>query len=159
MKFWLCSLLAATIWQGREEPKKFRVIDIPMCAHPYSRFPSTVVRTKVQYETFLKELKDGDPLNLGKKFTEALKKSDVDFEKETLVLLRHDEPSTSTKVRFETPALKERVLTCIIKIEQPKYGHTDCLAFWCLAVIVDKTHVKWVELQVGESRTRYCIAE
>jgi len=72
-------------------------------------------------------------------FEDALLNAKVDFSKEALVLLRHNEGSGSVQVTFETPILQGTRLLCEIRGKPLQGGGTDDTAYYCFAVAVSMT--------------------
>src|SRR6266403_1956230 len=74
-------------------------------------------------------------------FEDALLNAKLDFSKEALVLLRHNEGSGSIQVTFETPTLQGTRLLCEIRGKPPQGLGTADLASYCFAVAVSKAQV------------------
>ena len=131
-----------------ENAQPFRVIPILKREHGYGSFASMAIKSQNELDSFLKDTSK-QSWNNRQEFEAALRDAKLDFTKEVLVLLRHDESSGSTQVTFETPILKDRKLLCEIRGRafHPGYGGTADMAYYCFAVVVSKSAVSHVELQ------------
>ena len=150
MKIILCCLLLALLLpvgqSTTETMQPFRIIPIPKREHGYDRFESIALLTKNNLDEFLKESAQ-HAWNNRRDFNAALREANIDFSKEALVLLRHNEGSGSVKVEFKTPILEGKKL--LVEIEgipiPPGYGGTGDVASYCMAVVVSKAQVSQVE--------------
>lgn len=135
-----------------ESSESFRVVAIPKRDTGYSNFASVAFTSKADFDAFIKRSATQIGWNNRKEFEEALANAKVDFTREALVLLRHDESSGSVQVAFETPTVKDRKLVCQIRGKPipPGFGGTADMAYYCFAVVVSKSAVTQVELQAVE---------
>ena len=139
----------------------FRIIPIPKRENGYSRFDTTVITSKSNFDSFLKKIfADKIGWNDRKNFEATLKKAEIDFSTEAIVFLRHTEGSGSIEVTFEAPVLESNKLLVNIKRHVPEVQTTD-MAYYCFAIVVDKASVKEIELGVdkGKKITLHIIAE
>lgn len=129
--------------------QSFRMIPILKRENGYSNFASIAIRSQNELDSFLKDTSKQLGWNNRQEFETALRNAKLDFTKEVLVLLRHNEGSGSVKVTFETPILQDRKLLCEIRGRAfaPGYGGTADMAYYCFAVVVSKADVSQIELQ------------
>ena len=132
-----------------ENAQSFRIIPILKREHGYGNFTSIAIRSQNELDSFLKDPSKQMGWNTRQEFEAALRNAKLDFTKEVLVLLRHDEGSSSVQVTFEPPILKDRKLLCEIRGRAipPGYLATGDMAYYCFAVVVSKSAVSHVELQ------------
>jgi len=157
---WGVLLLGATVLStvGQEERKPFRMVDIPKEEHGYGdNLNSMVIRSKVELDVLLEQVSKQEHWNRKKEFVEALKKAQIDFDKEALVLLRHTEGSGSIQVTFETPVLQKGNLLCTLKRDVPEVGTAD-MAYYGFALAVNKS-VKAVVWKIDETVTTLPLSE
>jgi hypothetical protein len=153
MKIVLCCLLLAILFHpgqvSDQSAQPFRIIPIPTRENGYGNFPSVVLMSQKDLDSFLTNTSTQSGWNHRQEFENALLSARVDFSKEALVLLRHTEGSGSVKVTFEMPVLQDRNLICEIrgKAIHPGHGGTDDMAYYCFAVAVSKTQIRQVELR------------
>ena len=152
----LSSLLLAMLFQSDSITTKgsepFRIIPIPKRENGYSNFASIALTSEDDFDSFIGRAATQTGWNNRKGFEDALREAKIDFTKEELLLLRHDEPSGSVQVDFEKPALQDMKLVCEIRGKPipPGFLGTADMAFYCFAVVVSKSAVKQVELQAVE---------
>jgi hypothetical protein len=156
MKIVLCFLLLAILFHPGQSidrsGQSFRIIPIPTREHGYGNFPSIVLRSQQDLDSFLTTTSAQIGWNSRQAFEDALRNAEVDFSKEALVLLRHTEGSGAVQVTFETPVLQGRDLVCEIRGKPfpAGYGGTTDMAYYCFAVAVSKAEVSHVKLQASE---------
>ena len=127
----------------------FKSIPIPKKENGYSNFKSTVIRSQSELDTFLQRGSGQDRgWNNRADFEKALAQVKLDFDRESLVLLRHTEGSGSVQVNFRQPRVKGRTLICQIDRKEPEVGTAD-MAYYCFALAVVKADVAAVEMQVS----------
>lgn len=133
----------------------FRVIDLRQREIGYNSFDSMAITNREDFETFLRDISQSSYWNDKQAFLDALINAQIDFNREALLLLRHDEGSGSVKVIFETPVLRERTLFCEIRGHLTTAGTAD-MAYYCFALAVPKSSVNQVQLnrQVGFPQIR-----
>ena len=123
----------------------FRTINIYQREHGYSNFESMAITTSEDLNAFIEEIPQQIGWNTRQDFIDALVNAKIDFNREALVLLRHDEGSGSVRVSFATPILQEKTLLCEIRGEVITAGTAD-MAYHCLALVVSKSLVNQVQL-------------
>jgi len=124
-----------------------RAIAIPAQEHGYSNFETMVIASQADLDEFMKTVGDQSGWNEQEKFTKAIAEANLDFEKEQLVLIRHDEGSGSVQLTFHKPTVDGMKVVCKIDRKAPEIGTAD-MAFYCYALAVAKRGPTHVELQV-----------
>jgi len=152
MKFVMLSVLGVAAMGAfglapGQEPKAFRLIDIPAREHGYGNFKSRVIVSQKQFDTFVKAVQGQQGWNNRPAFLAALTAAKMDFSKEALVLIRQSEGSGSNRVSFASPHLKSGKLVCTIQREIPEIG-TDDLADYCFALAATRSNVTAAEVWV-----------
>lgn len=144
----LVSAAATAAWSA--EAASARVIPIPREEHGYSNFETTVIPSQAALDEFLKKGANGEQMGWNDRagFEKALADAKVDFNRESLVLLRHTEGSGSVRVHVREPQVKGRRIICRIDREEPEMGTAD-MAFYCFALAVPKAAIDEVEVQVS----------
>jgi hypothetical protein len=133
-----------------EEASSFRIIPIPKREHGYSNFNSAVIASQNDLDMFLQKdsKRQGMGWNNREDFEKTLARAKIDFNRESLVLLRHTEGSGSVQVNFRKPLFKEKRIICLIDRKEPEMGTAD-MAYYCFALAVAKTDVTDVELRIS----------
>jgi hypothetical protein len=151
MKLFFTSVLLTLIFQAgplaAQATQAFRVIPIPNRENGYSNFESVAFNTKVEFESFLARTPKQPGWNSRQAFVDALRNANIDFTREALVLLRHNESSGSVRVTFETPTLVDGKLVCQIRGKALTGGGTMDMAYYSFAVVVSRSVVNEVELR------------
>jgi hypothetical protein len=145
------ALISAVVTDARAvEAAAVRVIPIPREEHGYSNFETTVITSHAELDAFLKKGADGEQMGWNDRagFEKALADANVEFERETLVLLRHTEGSGSVRVDFRAPQVKGRRIICRIDRDVPEMGTAD-MAFYCFALAVPKAVITELEVQIA----------
>lgn len=149
----LAMLLHPNVSNNQSEAP-FRSINI--APGDFSRFDSMAITTSEDFKAFLEELSQ-QPENRGQGLIDALLNAKIDFNREALVLLRHDEGSISARVSFETPVLQDKTLLCEIRGELPGMGLAvvgyHCFALAVSKSLVDKVQLNSVPAHAGPRRT------
>jgi hypothetical protein len=140
----LAMLLHPNVSNNQNE-SAFRTIKIYQRELGYNYFDSMAITTSEDFNAFLAEIPQQIGWNGRQEFIDALINAKIDFNREALVLLRHDEPSGSVIVSFETPVLKEKTLVCEIRGKFSGVGTGD-MAYHGFALAVSKSLVNQVEL-------------
>jgi len=132
----------------------FRTINV--APSDFSRFDSMAITTSEDFKAFLEEMSQ-QPENRGQPFVDALLNAKIDFNREALVFLRHDEGSISARVSFETPVLQDKTLLCEIRGELLGMGLAvvgyHCFALAVSKSLVDKVQLNSVPAHAGSRRT------
>ena len=129
----------------------FRVIDVPAkepgtLGEPgYGRFRSQVIDTQEEFDRFVKQIEAQTGWRDQASFLKALRDANLDLTRESLVLIRHWEPSNATTATLATPRREGDKLVCEV------HSHVPLSVMWiavchCFAVAVDKARVKQVEV-------------
>ncbi len=131
-----------------DEPAPFRMIPIPAEEHGYSNFDSMVIATPSALEAFMRAgaVEQGMAWNNRADFDDALKRAAPDFDRESLVLLRHTEGSGSVRVNLRNPHVVDRRLVLQIERTETEIG-TAVMAYYCFALAVVKGEVTSVSLE------------
>ncbi len=122
----------------------YRLIPIAKREHGYNNFESTSNLTPKEYSAFMDTVDLQDGWNGKARFQEAMRAAKIDFTKEALVLFRHTEGSGSVAVKLLQPELRGSTLVCKIERKVPEVG-TDDMAYYCFAIVVDRSKIKAVE--------------
>lgn len=125
-------------------------LPIPKEEHGYSNFESMVIATRDESNTFLATVSGGQDMGWNRRadFEKQIAQANLDFSKETLVLLRHTEGSGSIQISFRPPTVTGKRVMCHIDRIEPDFG-TDDMAYYCFALAVDKAQIEEVELIVS----------
>jgi len=153
LQFGIVALLmaSASATNGHaEEAISLRIIPIPKREHGYSNFESVVITSQEELDAFLLKESKGQDMgwNNWEGFEKAIALAKIEFNRESLVLLRHTEGSGSVQVNFRKPLLEDKKVICQIDRKEPEMGTAD-MAYYCFALTVAKTHVKQVELKLS----------
>src|SRR5204862_8054336 len=154
MKLFLSLLLSTLVFQAgplaAQKPQAVRLITIPNRENGYSNFESIAFNTKAELDSFIAASSKQSGWNSRQAFVDALQNANIDFAREALVLLRHDESSGSVRVTFETPTLVDRKLICQIRGKALTGGGTMDMAYYCFAIVESRSVVSEVELRAVE---------
>jgi len=123
----------------------FRVIEIQRGELGYSNFETMAITSKEDFDTFLREITQLGWSNR-QAFQDALTDARIDFNQETLILLRHSEGSSGVQVSFEPPVLRDKTLLTEIRGALMQGMATGDMAYYCFALAVSKSLVNKVEL-------------
>ncbi len=128
----------------------YRRLYVPSKDHSYNRFGSGVIRSKLDFEQFIKQ--QGSDLQMKKLYT-----ADINFSEEALVLLRYNTSSGSTKVNFGmvslSPAQPEdhaSQLTVSLDVTGPLEGN-DSVGFHFFPIAVNTKLVDSIVLKAEGS--------
>ena len=124
----------------------FRVIDMPTKDNGYFQMrQSQVIETEQEFEAFVQhvEILKGWANQPG--FLKALRDANLDFTRESLVLILLDEPNGSNIVKLATPQRYGDKLVCVVQRRLPLSIHNDG-ASHCFGVAVEKGKIKQVEV-------------
>lgn len=140
------TMLAAGVCADESAP--FRMIPIPPEEHGYGNFESMVIATPSELEAFMQAgaVEQDLAWNNRADFEDALKRAALDFDRESLVLLRHTEGSGSVRVNLLKPHVVDRRLVFQIERAEPEIG-TTVMAYYCFALAVAKGAVDSVALE------------
>lgn len=133
---------------GEKKEPSHRLIPVPEREHGYSTFDSQVIGSRKAFDEFLERINQRDqPWNDRESFVDALKKADIDFDRESLVLVRFNEASGSTEITFGEPRIDGSKLVCPVGRTEAGIGLT-VMAHYARAVAVDKDSITAVELRI-----------
>lgn len=128
-----------------------RVLVVPKDEHGYGGFGSLVINSLAQFDSFKETLERQAGWNDLDKFLQVLDQARVDFERESLVLIRQGDGSSSLNVGLESPRLRGDTLTCIVRITG-NHSNRD-VKYRCFALAVEKRKISRVEVRVKEGWT------
>ena len=104
----------------------------------YKNFTTQIFTTQDELDSFLKKVKSQSKWNKKENFLYTLKKQNIDFAKDYLVMYRFDEASDSIIVATDVPVELDRHITVNIG-KTPSAGMKKLdMAYYTLAYIVDK---------------------
>jgi hypothetical protein len=127
--------------------KGFRLIAVPAILGGHSHLKTQVIDTQKQFDAFVAQIKTQAAWPRQADFHKALGAAKLDFDKESLVLLQHEEGSSSTRVGFAVPELTGDKLVCVI-YPNDAFAQNLLVAYHYFAVAVDKRLVSQVEVWV-----------
>ncbi len=130
---------------NNQSESAFRTINIREREFGYSHFESMAITSSDDFKAFLDEISQ-QAWNDRQDFVDALLNAKIDFNKEALVLLRHDEGSGSIRVSFEKPVLQDKTLLCEIRGEPLRGLGSADMAYHCFALAVSKSLINKVHL-------------
>lgn len=146
---------------NNQSGSSFRTINIHQREIGYNYFDSMAITSSQDFNAFLEEVSQQLYWNNKQDFVDALRKAQIDFNQEALVLLRHDEGSGSVHVSFKTTVLQDKTLLCEIRGEPLRGLGTADMAYHCFALAVSKSLVNKVQLNevvgLGPDRPRLTI--
>ena len=128
-----------------ESERAFRVIEIPKRELGYSNFETMAITSKEDFDTLFREMTQLG-WNNRQGFQDALIAAELDFNQETLILLRHSEGSGLVQVSFEPPVLRDKTLLTEIRGAPLRGLGTGDMAYYCFALAVSKSLVNQVRL-------------
>ena len=129
----------------------FRTVAIPVRDNAYSRFNSQVIGSREQLDQLLSSVPESEWR--GKElFVRVIQESDLDFDRDALILLRNTEGSGSVGVSLDTPRVKSRRLLSTIQRRVPPLGTAD-MAYYAFALAVSKYQVDEVVIEVENRET------
>ncbi len=128
---------------------EFRQIPVPVKENGYASFSSQAITTQPEFDKFTKSVEAAQFFNDKETFLSKLRSANIEFGKESLILLRHDEGSGSTQVKFNPPQLKDKQLFCKLERKPAQMGTAD-MAYYCYAVAVNKASVKDIVFDNGK---------
>lgn len=128
-------------------------IPIPPEEHGYQLFESMVISDEEAYEAFMREITEGQAIwNDMNGFLAALEKTEIDFDRDALVLVRLNEASGSTKVEPGDPKIEGNTLIVPITRTEPDGFGIAAMAYHGLAFKISKESVDEVEVRISGSK-------
>lgn len=131
-----------------ENSKPVRVLAIPRDEHGYGSFGSLVIDSRTQFDSFKQTVAEQAGWNDRAKFLQVLDQARIDFDRESLVLIRRGDGSSSQSVSLASSRVRGDTLTCIIRVSGSSRNRD--VVYRCFAVTVDKHKVRRVEVEVRE---------
>lgn len=130
-----------------------RVIDVPPTERGYRELRSQVIDSRNDYEALVERLRRAVPgADKESPALRALAGAKIDFDRESLVLVRHDEASDRTRVTLVPPSLDGDTLVCEVRRDDPDDGagggEERAAVAYCFALAVEKGTVKDVEVRI-----------
>ncbi len=139
-------------------PPGARVLDVPMKGHGYKELQSQVIASQAEYDAFVEQVKKAPMREDRASFLKALAAAKIDFERESLVLIRHTEESPAARVAFVPPTMEGDTLVCVIQRESTKDDDDEddkaTNEVYCFALAVEKGKVKNVDVSVSTRSTK-----
>lgn len=134
------------------------ILDIPREEHGYSNFDTTLISSQEELDTFLAEKVDDESMGWNKKeeFLAGLNGIAIDFDSESLALIRHTENSGSNQVTFAV-SKANNVIDIDINTTRPEVG-TDDMAYYCLAIKVKK-EIDHIEVKIDGKESQKIAVE
>ena len=130
--------------------KTISKITIPVREHGYSNFKTQIIKTKDEFDTFIKNVKEQKNWNKKENFLQSLQLNKIDFTNHNLLLYRITESSSSTVLAVEAPKGDSENITVKIGRDKPNMGTTD-MAYYTLAYKVIKS-VKTITFDNGTKK-------
>jgi len=134
-----------------EDANPVRVLAVPRDEHGYGGFGSLVIDSRTQFDSFKKTVAGQAGWNDRAKFLHVLDQAGIDFDRESLVLIRQGDGSSSLSVNLPAPRMLGDALTCTVCVTGSPRNRD--VVYRCFAVAVDKRKVRRVEVEVRESAT------
>jgi len=131
-------------------------IYIPMRENGYNTFDSFIIRSAAELEDFLQNVASQQHWNRKDEFLSAVEDADLDFDSDTLLLIRDTEGSGSVRVWMETPRLIETELVCQIRRTRPMALTMD-MAYYCFAIVVPRDLAKTIRIIGSNTSSRYIV--
>lgn len=143
-------LLAGNWWSpiGYPAVNPVRVLAVPVVEHGYHNFASQVIDSRVQFEAFKQAVEGESGWNNRATFLQVLDQAALDFDRESLVLIRQLDGPGGMGVSFAAPWLWGDTLYCCVRVTRNCTNRDH--AARCFAVAVDKRKVRRVEVRVKD---------
>ncbi|HEX6648176.1 MAG TPA: hypothetical protein VF075_01510 [Pyrinomonadaceae bacterium] len=143
----LCCVMLAVLFHpvAPKSEASFRIINIHPWEMGYNYFDSLAITSSEDFKAFVDEVSRQQYWSDKQGFIDALLQAKVDFNREALVLLRHDSGGGAARVTLEPPALQDKTLLCEIRSEILG-ASVDDMPFHCFALAVSKSLVNKVQL-------------
>ena len=119
---------------------KITNITLPFKSVQYSEYPSQLISSQQELDTFLKQVANIEQRSGKIDFLEILQNTKIDFKKDNLLFYRITEGSGSIKlvVKDSNTVIKNNQAIITIESNHPKY-HTDDMTYYALAYKVSKS--------------------
>jgi hypothetical protein len=125
-----------------------RVLAIQKDDNGYGGFRSLVINSRAQYDLFKKTVEGQAGWNDRAKFFEVLDQARINFDSESLVLIRQSDGSSSMSVSLASPQMRGDTLTCTVRVTGTPRNRD--VVYRCFALAVDRRKVHRVEVLVKE---------
>jgi hypothetical protein len=122
----------------------------------YHNFSTKTFSTQNELNSFLAKIKGQSGWNKKKNFLYTLKKQEIDFNKDSLLIYRFSEPSSSIVIATEVPTEIEKKITVKVGKKSPKIITSD-MAYYALAYVVNKNSIS-VTFDDGDRNKTIAIA-
>jgi hypothetical protein len=129
-----------------------RVLAIPREEHGYGGFKSQVIDSRQQFDAFKATVEGQTGWNDRPGFLRVLGQARIDFERESLVLIRQADGSSSQSVSLGTLWVWGDTLHCTVRVTDHSPSTRD-MQYRCFAVVVEKRKIARVEVRVKEGWT------
>ena len=136
---------------AQQSLKPARVLAVRMDDNGYGAFRSVVMNSRAQYESFKKAAEGQAGWHDRAKFFQVLDQAHINFDSESLVLIRQADGSSSLNATFAPPQLRGDTLTCTVRLAGSPRNRD--VVYRCFAVVVDRRKVHRVEVIVKEGIT------
>lgn len=143
-------LLAGNWWSpiGYPAVNSVRVLAVPVKENGYHNFASQVIDSRAQFDMFKQTAEGESGWNNRATFLQVLDQAAIDFDRESLVLIRQLDGPGGMGVSLASPWLWGDTLYCCVRVTR-NCTNRDHKAR-CFAVAVDKRKVRRVEVRVKE---------
>ena len=127
----------------REAVNSQNILNVPIHIRDngYKNFSTKIFTTQNELDSFLKALKSKSTWNKKANFLYTLKKQNIDFSKDYLVIYRFDEASNSIIVATDVPTELDRHITVNIGKTASVGMKKLNMAYYSLAYIVNKNTI------------------
>ena len=115
-------------------------ITIPFREHAYAGYPSKVLTTQAELDTFLRKVSNDSSWNKKTSFLAKIKNENIDFKSDNLVFYRMTEGSGSVKVSVKNDDMRlaNNEVRIVIERNVPEVGTSD-MAYYAIAYRVSKS--------------------
>ena len=129
-----------------------RKIDLPHLGKYYKHLYSQAINSRKEFDALLLQIKGAELTQEDQTaLLKALADARVDFDRESLVLIRHDEPEHDpARVTF-TSTRDGDALLCAIHRENPAANKVPNERVYCFALAVQKDKIKKVDVSVNST--------
>ncbi len=115
------------------------IVNIPIHIRDngYHNFSTQIFTSQKKLDSFLATIKGQSGWNKKKNFLYTLKKQEIDFSKESLLIYRFSEPSSSIVIATEVPTEIDKKITVKVGKKAPSTMSFD-MAYYALAYLVNR---------------------
>ena len=104
----------------------------------YNNFSTKIFTTQSELDSFLAKIKGQSSWNKKNNFFYTLSKQEIDFNRNSLLIYRFSEPSSSIVIATEVPTEIEQKITVKIGKKKSSGMMTSDMAYYALAYVVNK---------------------